>query len=211
MKQCFFCFLLVMTFAFYVSCDRQIAKIQNNANVLVCGVLEDKTPILIVEEFKNQDGASTHNKSYFLVIGDKKTGPFEEIGNYVFSSDGQTLNFTAKLDNGWYLYANKEQVAGPFNLKNIKKMNKTYSNIKVSPVVKDNFFSLVIDEKIKASFDLGKKSTVSLNNHKPFVFPRDYLGDSKKQLIYLDGNVCVGSICGEKIVYVEDNKIYIRQ
>jgi len=60
------------------------------------------------------------DSNQYLCIGKEKVGPFNHVGNIVFSNDGKHIAFIATVDEGTYIFNNKERIERLGSYNNIR-------------------------------------------------------------------------------------------
>lgn len=105
--------LLFLLSSFYLFCDKQIGTVPPNCIILQSGVIEDNVPVLSIIE--KREGLISIIEERFVIIGKEKLGPFDYVGSFVFSPNGKTVAFQAKINGKWYLYEKGKKRVGPFD------------------------------------------------------------------------------------------------
>lgn len=88
--------------------DEAIGTIETG-EVLRLGVI-DGVPFALVKE--ERDGLLSTVSEYYVLYGEEKTGPYDEVGGgkFTFSPDGKTIAYTAKKDDKWHVIKGKEKI-----------------------------------------------------------------------------------------------------
>ena len=105
--------LLFLLSSFYLFCDKQIGTVPLNCTILQSGVIEDNVPVLSIIE--KREGLISIIEERFVIIGKEKLGPFDNVRSFIFSPNGKTVAFQAKINGKWYLYEKDKKRVGPFD------------------------------------------------------------------------------------------------
>jgi len=105
------CSIIILLFSFILSAQNNIT-LSSDQHMIYLGAIDKTTPVYIIR--KDTEGLISTIKEYYYYIGEEKNGPYDEYGWPVFSPDGKTLAYTAKIDGKWYVIAGKEK-AGPYD------------------------------------------------------------------------------------------------
>src|SRR5574344_21225 len=105
------CSIIILLFSFILSAQNNIT-LSSDQHMIYLGAIDKTTPVYIIR--KDTEGLISTIKEYYYYIGEEKTGPYDKCGWPVFSPDGKTLAYTAKIDGKNYVIAGKEKV-GPYN------------------------------------------------------------------------------------------------
>ncbi|MGP1438532.1 MAG: hypothetical protein ACTTKH_05610 [Treponema sp.] len=109
------------------------------------------------------------NEDCIVYLSDFGTfGKFEDIFFFKISKDGTVVAFTAKEEDGWYLYVNGEKVSGPFHS---------------IPILSFFYDTSIILYK---AFDFSREHTLPLSMI--YMDGKNYSGQiDKHRIIYVDG------------------------
>lgn len=154
------------------------------------------------------------------IIGRKEVfGPFNQASQhepwFKFSPDYKTFALTEDADDGIYLVVGREK-AGPFNseydVRNIAFSSDSKVFSYVTSVDYNHYF--FVKNKRFGPFNgcITKLWFSNDNTVSGFSNCTDYSITPEKGIDYivLNGNIYTGSICGNNIIYIKDNKIMLR-
>ena len=104
----YLCFFFALMCICLFAEDVEVASI-GQGNFVTCGVLGDNKPYAIFFE-NTQDGM----RSYYVVYGNERLGPFSFAWNSKVSPNGKDFAFFASKDGQWYVFARNE-LLGPYS------------------------------------------------------------------------------------------------
>lgn len=104
MKRKLFVFLLLLL-SIKLFAAKQIGRSENN--VYKIGLVQKNIPVSFY--FEENQGLISVVKKYYVKIGEKKFGPYDSIGSWLFTPE--QIIYTAKNDNGVGLYINGDNIA----------------------------------------------------------------------------------------------------
>ena len=96
----------------YVWASNSIATVPEGYEVLSCGMLESNIPIAIL--CKEAKGLVSTVREFYVLYGDEKLGPYDDIHTLFFIKNASTFAYKAKVEDKWYMFIGKKKVSGPF-------------------------------------------------------------------------------------------------
>ena len=190
--------------------DKQIglvpSSVKNESDIFQVGVLENNIPVLVVKE--EREGFVSTITEYFVIYGKEKIGPFDGAYFLTFSPDSKTLSFEAKVDRKWYFFVGKEKI-GPFDYVGYPEFSPDSETLSFTARsrIDVKWYLFVGKEKI-GPFDYVYHPTFSPDS-KTFGFEAEVDGKWYKK-VFFNSQTYTGSICGNKVVYIKDGKIMLK-
>jgi len=103
----FLCFSLLGVIAFS---DDVIGTIESG-EVLRLGAI-DGVPFALVKE--EREGLLSTINEYYVLHGEEKIGPYDNVQNLTLSPDSKTIAYAAEIDGKYYIIRGKEKM-GPYD------------------------------------------------------------------------------------------------
>lgn len=154
----------------------------------------------------------THDKQGGIYIhkGNKTEGPFrdDDIDDPTYSPDGKIFAYTSGSPYKRYLCVGDSEKVGPFDYIHNITFSPDSTNIAYSATTNNHKYIYVGSEKIGGPFDFVNQLTF-FNDNKTLSF-NVMVDDISYSKIYMNGKMYTGAICGNKIVYLKDNKIMLK-
>ena len=129
--------------------DKQIglvpSSVKNESDIFQVGVLENNIPVLVVKE--EREGFVSTITEYFVIYGKEKIGPFDDVLSLIFSPDGKTFSFIAKVDGKCYVFVDKEKI-GPFDDVDFPTFSPDGKTFSFRAVIDGKWYLFVGKEKV---------------------------------------------------------------
>ena len=146
-----------------------------------------------------------------IFIGEiKKKDPFrdDDIDALTYSPDGKIYAYTTGTMSKTYLCVGDSEKVGPFDYIHNITFSPDSNTIAYSATTNNYEYIYVGSEKVAGPFVFASQLTFfSDSKTLSFNVMVDKISYSK---IYMNGKMYTGAICGNKIVYLKDNKIILK-
>jgi|GEM_PF-5692529 len=148
-------------------------------------------------------------KEGYIVQGQKKVGPYDNIEHLYFLSDGKTLVYTAKIDDKYYVFCGDKKTC-PFDYQPSLSLTLDGKAVKYSAELGEEKYVYLGDKKI-ATFNENGGESISidyiLDDASCFSYSEDYNNVEK---VYINGSSYIGRIQDNKIVFCDGKKIMLK-
>lgn len=98
-KIIFIMCVLITSFQLFT---QEIISLSEGQQILQIGMINDSTTVYVIEE--STQGLISTIKTYYVITGKEKAGPYDNCFDLVYSPDGKTLAYKALIDNDVYSF-----------------------------------------------------------------------------------------------------------
>ncbi|MGI5085428.1 hypothetical protein [Treponema putidum] len=196
-------------FAFWALYDNEWFIVKNNEKIKTENKTKGELYGVIISPDNKTMAYSIQDSTglWYLIIGNKKMGPYERCFPYSFTQDGKNLIYSAKIDGKYYIFDGDKKI-GPYE--NVSSLASSTDGKKIAYFAVENGKSyLFYDNKKTAEyFSGGYKIHFSNKNN---ILAYNAIRDDEELCSYvvIDGISYIGDAYKDKVAYLKDGKIIV--
>ncbi|MCX7950242.1 MAG: WD40 repeat domain-containing protein [Treponemataceae bacterium] len=203
MKARLFCifawFLAVSSFA------QEKVMLGKGEEITTIGLLNGATPVYVVRQLR--EGLISTIKKYYVVTGNEKAGPYDDVDDLTFSPDGKVLAYRVEIGGQWYVITGNEK-AGPYD---------DVWGLAFSPDGKMLVYAVEVDGQWYMMDGKEKTGPYKYEDIGPLTFSPDgialvyraKINGTWYSKVLINGKEYTGSVSNGVTVYVDNNTIRI--
>jgi hypothetical protein len=144
---------------------------------------------------------------WYVFTGDEKAGPYDDSWNlHCFSPDGKTVAYNAEIDGQWYVVAGNEKTESSNNCRDLT-FAPDGKTLAYAIETDRQWFIITGKDKFGPYANYGR---ISFSPDGKIVAYKAETDDQWCSKVIVDGKEYTGSNNNGVIVYIADNRIYIR-